>query len=66
MVEPEIVSPGDLLKELRWTADRVIVNPFGDRVWLKQIENGLTDCCHADEPCSYHAMLTHPAPGQKQ
>lgn len=59
--EPEIVRPKDLLAELRWTADRVVTNPFGERVWLKQINGGLTDCCHAADPCDYHAKLTHEA-----
>lgn len=61
----EFVKPEDLLAELRWTADRIITNPFGDRVWLKQIKDGLTDCCFADEPCEYHAKLIHPAPARR-
>lgn len=50
-------NPEKILSDLRWTADRIITNPFGDRVWLKQIHEGLTDCCSADEPCDYHARL---------
>lgn len=61
MTEPESISPKDLLAELRWNADRVVTNPFGERVWLKQISGGLTDCCPADDPCEYHARLTHEA-----
>lgn len=53
----------ELLKNLRWCADMVVVNPFGERVWLKNIEDGtgITDCCSAVEPCDYHRKLTHPA-----
>ena len=55
-----------LLEELRWTADRIITNYDGDRVWLKQIEHGITDCCLAESPCGHHAMLTHQASPTKQ
>lgn len=65
MSDPEFISPADLLKELRWGADRIVTNPFGDRVWLKQIAGGLTDCCSADEPCEYHARLTHQAKSER-
>jgi len=61
MTEPEIISPEDLLTELRWDVDRIITNPFGERVWLKKIVGGLTDCCPANDPCEYHARLTHQA-----
>lgn len=59
--EPEIISPQDLLNELRWDADRIVVNHFGERVWLKKIVGGITDCCLASDPCEYHARLTHQA-----
>lgn len=55
-----------LLSELRWTADRIITNYEGERVWLKKIPEGLTDCCFASEPCEFHARLTHAASGTKQ
>jgi hypothetical protein len=51
----------DLLDGLRWRADQIITNYFGERIWLRQIEGGITDCCLADEPCDYHAGFTHPA-----
>lgn len=50
-----------VLDDLRWTADRVITNHSGERVWLRQIEDGITDCCPAGCPCDYHARLTHGA-----
>lgn len=55
-----------ILNELRWSADRVVDNHFGERVWLKQIEGGITDCCPEDSPCDYHKRLTHPATGTIQ
>lgn len=55
-------DPKSILSDLRWSADRIVTNPFGDRVWLKQRDGGgITDCCHESEPCDYHARLTHPA-----
>lgn len=62
--EPEIISPQDLLAELRWDADRVVISPtYGERYWLKKTDDGkaITDCCPAADPCDYHAKLTHPA-----
>lgn len=69
MDEPEITTPLDLLKELRWEADRIVVSPtFGERYWLKKTDDGraITDCCPADDPCEYHAKLTHAASGTRQ
>jgi hypothetical protein len=59
-------DPRELLLDLRWTADRIITNYDGERVWLKQIEHGLTDCCAVDNPCDYHGKLTHAAPPGRQ
>jgi hypothetical protein len=55
-----------LLDELRWTADRIITNYAGERVWLKSIDipggrTGVTDCCLVEWPCEYHKKLTHEA-----
>ena len=62
MTESESINPHELLAELRWTTDRVVTNPFGERVWLKEHPaGGLTDCCPAEVPCDYHARLTHGA-----
>ena len=53
-------DPRELLKALRWKAGMLVVNPFGERVWLKDDldENGkkvgITDCCPADDPCPIH------------
>ena len=69
MTEPEIVKPADLLAELRWTADRVVISPtYGEQYWLKKTDDGkgLTDCCPATDPCEYHAKLTHHAPAGSQ
>ena len=55
----EIWEPKDLLASLRWRADQIIINHFGERVWLRECEGGITDCCLAAEPCDYHAKLTH-------
>lgn len=49
-----------ILKSLRWKADMIIINPFGEKVWLKDCldENGkvigITDCCEAAFPCKRH------------
>lgn len=56
----------ELLRDLRWTADRVITNYSGERVWLTHCDGGITDCCRADAPCSYHASLTNQAWGTVQ
>lgn len=49
----------EILKAMRWKADMVITNPFGERVWLKRRfnPNGLTDCCLESDPCAHHAAL---------
>jgi hypothetical protein len=61
------VDPAALLAAMRRAPDTIITEPvFGDRVWLKQIPGGLTDCCLADDPCEYHAKLTNEAPKAKQ
>lgn len=60
-------NPNDVLAEFRWTADRIVMSPtWGERYWLKQIEGGITDCCPANDPCEYHAKLTHSASSTKQ
>ena len=63
---PEIVKPDALLDALRWKADQIITNHFGERVWLKQSPHGLTDCCPVDAPCDHHVKLTHPVPAKSQ
>jgi hypothetical protein len=55
----------EFLSEARWTADRVVTNHFGERVWLTHCEGGITDCCRESAPCEYHARLTHAAPGAR-
>lgn len=51
-----------LLGALRYDVDQCIVNPFGDRVWLKACHDasdrriGITDCCLASDPCDHHRM----------
>jgi hypothetical protein len=61
-----VSEAGKILAELRWAADRIVIEPFGERVWLKNREGGgITDCCLADDPCEYHAKLTHEAPSQR-
>jgi len=52
-------NPAHELASLCWDADSLVTNPFGERVWLKSLyENGrrigITDCCHEDDPCTYH------------
>lgn len=72
MDDPEIINPDELLKELRWDVDRIVISPtYGERYWLKECvvdgkRIGITDCCPADDPCEYHASLTHPAISQRQ
>lgn len=62
----ESVNVSEMLDTLRWRADQIITNYEGERVWLKTVERGVTDCCFVDEPCAFHALLTHPAPGKTQ
>lgn len=64
----ETIDPRELLESLRWHADQIVTNPFGERVWLKLIApgKGITDCCPADAPCPYHARLTVQASGARQ
>lgn len=64
--EIEQHDPRELLNSLRWKADQLITNHFGERVWLKQIDGGITECCPEEAPCAHHARLTHAAPSQKQ
>ena len=51
------------LASLRWRANMVVVNHFGERVWLKPLFDakgrllGITDCCLENEPCSRHAAI---------
>jgi hypothetical protein len=51
------------LSLLRWAADRCVINPFGEHVWLKQvtatesIPAHITDCCPVDEPCERHRRM---------
>lgn len=62
----EFVGAQSLLDSLRWQPDQVITNYEGERVWLKQIPEGLTDCCLVEAPCDHHSKLTHPAPAKQQ
>lgn len=48
------------LYNLRWRENMVIVNYFGETVWLKPLivngkRIGITDCCLAENPCIRHA-----------
>ena len=50
------------LRALRWRADDLITNDFGERVWLRPllangVRIGITDCCFEDDPCHRHASL---------
>ncbi len=55
------VTPDRMIESLRYRADQVIVNPFGECVWLKHcfdetgVKLGLTECCMVDNPCNVHA-----------
>ena len=46
-----------MLDDMRWGPDMVILNYDNERVWLKQIEGGITDCCFEEEPCEHHAAV---------
>lgn len=46
--------PEMILEDLRWKAGQAIINPFGESVYLKQIPQGLTDCCFTGTPCEDH------------
>lgn len=55
-------SVDTLLTPLRWEADQLITNPFGERVWLKESfldgkRTGITDCCEAEYPCDWHQQI---------
>ncbi len=40
--------------------DMIISSPdTGERVWLKRVPGGLSDCCDAAYSCEYHARLTN-------
>lgn len=54
MAELDPAAASDLLVSLRWSADRLITNHLGERWWLKQIADGITECCPWDAPCSRH------------
>ena len=53
----------ETLAALRWTEDRIVLNHFGEVVWLKPCYNtqgtriGITDCCPAASPCPRHEAL---------
>lgn len=57
----------DVLKALRWKPDMVVVNDFGETVWLKECYHegkriGITDCCEAADPCDWHKALAESPP----
>lgn len=59
----EVLSLSSLLAGLRWDVDSLITNYEGKRVWLKActvagVRVGITDCCLAENPCSYHEALS--------
>lgn len=56
----------EALEDLRWNADRIVTNHFGERVWLTHCAGGITDCCAENSPCDYHAALTNQASGTLQ
>lgn len=45
--------------EVPLQSDRPGTNHFDERVWFKQVlgfpYGYITDCCHEDDPCRYHA-----------
>ena len=57
-----IESADALLASLRWDEDMLVTNHFGERVWLKPCFDGatrigITDCCHAADPCDWHRAM---------
>ncbi len=56
-------DPKEILAGLRWDVDSLVMNPFGERVWLKASfdatgkRSGITDCCFEEAPCSWHASI---------
>lgn len=58
--DPLVVA---MLESLRWREDMVVVNPFGERVWLKVLYDatgvriGITDCCFEDDSCERHKTI---------
>lgn len=45
------------MSQLYWKANAIVTNHDGERVWLKQIPEGITDCCHVAEPCDLHLAM---------
>lgn len=63
----EVVDARKLLASLRWQADQVVTNDFGERVWLRELFDGdrrigITDCCFVEAPCDWHSSF--PPAGQ--
>lgn len=57
------IKIGEILESLRWKEDMIVINDFGERVWLKPCYNkhnkriGITDCCFANDPCNWHKKI---------
>lgn len=67
MGEPS--SWDEILDELRWKPDQVVVSPTnGEFMYLKTLFDsngkllGLTDCCFYDDPCAKHKALSQVKP----
>ncbi len=60
-------AAANALLALRWEADAVARNHFGEVVWLRRFPprpnwpaGGITDCCGVLAPCERHAAMTPP------
>ena len=57
----DLMNAKALLVSLRYEANQIITNCFGERVWLKPALDesgkriGITDCCSVDDPCPVHS-----------
>jgi hypothetical protein len=52
-------DPYSILESLRYAVNMKVFSPDepGVLIWLKKIEEGITHCCYADDPCEYHKQI---------
>lgn len=51
-------DPTELLSSLRWKADMRVISPdHGEAIYLKDCHGGVTECCLASDPCTWHSPI---------
>lgn len=53
----EATSFSEFLADLRWGADKHVINHEGEHVWMGPCEGGFTDCCQYGYECARHKPL---------